>query len=137
MTNKEILEKLLLRDSDSIDEEIPSGQSINGYMFSQYLKQWDGAEPFPMCEFRRYIRLNEWTAKDFNTRNELIIAKILPRWFYQVYLAVKEFKASSRNELLSTQDAFAKMMGYPLNTANDKAFCVYEYAIQSFYKEDV
>jgi hypothetical protein len=27
------------------------------------------------------------------------------------------------------------MMGYPTETASDKAFCVYDYAIQTYYEE--
>ncbi len=138
MNNNEILETLLNREEDiSQDADVRkdfNGRSVNGYAVDNFLKEWDTAEPFPIKEIKRYLRLNEWTAKDFNPRTELVIAKLLPRWFYKVYLAVKEFKASSRNELLSSQDAFARMMGYPISTASDKAFCVYEYALQTYYE---
>lgn len=133
--NKEILEKLLLREEDD-HPEIPKGQSVNGYIFAKTMKNWDTNEPFPMNEVKRYIRMNEWKAADFNPRSELIIMHILPHWFLKVYMMMKEFKASSRNELLSVQDAFARMVGYPTETASDKAFCVYEYAMQTYYESD-
>lgn len=132
--NKEILEKLLLREEDE-HPEIPDNHSVNGYMLMIALNHWDTAEPFPMQDVKRYIRMNEWTAADFNPRSELIILRVLPRWMLLVYNMMKEFKASSRNELLSVQDTFARMMGYPTETASDKAFCVYDYAIQTYYEE--
>ena len=131
--NKEILEKLLLREEDD-HPEIPEGHSVNGYMFMKCLNHWDTAEPFPMTEVKRYIRMNEWTVKDFNPRIELIMMRVFPKWFYKTYLMMKEFKASSRNELLSAQDTFARMMGYPTETSSDKAFCVYDYALQLYYE---
>ena len=135
MTNEEILETLLLREEDEHDDT--KGQSVNGYYIDKNLKQWDTSKPFPISDFRRYIRMNEWNAKDFNPRTELVILKVLPRWLYLVYLMMKQFKASSRNELLSVQDAFARMMGYPTNTESEKAFCVYDYAIQMYYEKGV
>lgn len=133
--NNEILEKLLLREEDE-HPTIPEKNSVNGYMVMIALNHWDTAEAFPMKDVRRYIRMNEWTAADFNPRSELVIRRVLPRWMLLVYNMMKQFKSSSRNELLSVQDVFARMTGYPTETASDKAFCVYEYALQSYYKED-
>lgn len=131
--NKEILEKLLLREEDD-HPEVPHTNSVNGYMFMMCMNHWDTSEAFPMNEVKRYVRINEWKRDDFNPRTELIIMRAFPKWFYKAYLMMKEFKASSRNELLSAQDAFARMMGYPTSTASDKAFCVYEYAMQMYYE---
>jgi len=131
--NKEILDKLLLREEDE-HPDIPTGHSVNGYLFATTMKVWNSADEFPMQEFKRYIRLHEWVAADFNPRVELILLKKFPRWLYLVYLAMKEFKASSRNELLAAQDAFGRMMGYPLETPAERAYCVYEYAIQMYYE---
>lgn len=135
MTNQDILDKLLLRQEDNTDENIPVINSVNGYMFAKNMKDWDVTESFPVKDFKRYIRMNEWKTTDFNPRTELLIMKILPHWLHKVYLMMREFKASSRNELLSAQDAFARMMGYPTETPSDKAFCVYDYAIQMYYEE--
>ena len=131
--NNEILEKLLLREED-IQLDVFKTNSVNGYMIMTELNNWDTAEPFPMKDVRRYIRMNEWKTADFNPRSELVIRRVLPRWMLLVYNMMKEFKASSRNELLSVQDAFARMAGYPTETASDKAFCVYEYALQTYYE---
>lgn len=133
--NNEILEKLLLREEDE-HPTIPDNYSVNGYMVMIALNHWDTTEAFPMKDVRRYIRMNEWTAADFNPRSELVIRRVLPRWMLLVYNMMKQFKSSSRNELLSVQDVFARMTGYPTETASDKAFCVYEYALQAYYKED-
>ena len=131
--NKEILEKLLLRTEDE-HPDVPEDHSLNGYMFMIAMNHWDTSEPFPMNEVKRYIRINEWVANDLNPRTELIIMRIFPKWFMKVYLMMKQFKSSSRNELLSVQDAFARMMGYPTTTASEKAFCVYDYAMQTYYE---
>lgn len=131
--NNAILERLLLREEDD-HPEIPQGHSVNGHMFAIGMRNWNTAEPFPMNEVRRYVRLNEWKTADFNPRAELIVTHMFPRWFLMVYMMMKEFKASSRNELLSVQDAFARMMGYPIESPTDKAFCVYEYAMQTYYE---
>jgi len=133
--NESILNKLLLRPEDNTDVEIPDVNSVNGYMFARSMRAWDVSEPFPVKDFKRYIRMNEWKTADFNPRTELLIMKVLPRWLHNVYLMMREFKSSSRNELLSAQDAFARMMGYPTETPSDKAFCVYDYAIQMYYEE--
>ena len=131
--NKEILEKLLLREEDD-HPEIPEGRSVNGYLFMMGMNHWDSSESFPMSEVKRYVRMNEWTAADFNPRAELILMRVFPKWFRKTYEMMREFKASSCNELLSAQDAFARMMGYPTKTNSDKAFCVYDYAIQMYYE---
>lgn len=131
--NKEILEKLLLREEDD-HPEIPDDRSVNGYLFMKCMNHWDASEQFPMNEVRRYVRMNEWKAADFNPRTELILMRVFPKWFRKTYEMMREFKASSRNELLSVQDAFARMMGYPTATESDKAFCVYDYAVQTYYE---
>jgi len=131
--NKEILDKLLLREEDN-HPDIPANHSVNGYMFAKSMNHWNKEDQFPIQDFKRYVRMHEWIAGDFNPRVELILLKQFPRWLYLVYLAMKEFKSSSRYELLAAQDAFGRMMGYPLETPNERAYCVYEYAIQMYYE---
>lgn len=131
MTNKEIEDKLLLRDNE---EDVKDGHSVNAEMFKKYIKHWNNAEyEFPIDDIKRYIRLNEWTQKDFSFENELLISKYLPPFIHDVFFELKSFRENSRNELVSDQKAFARIMGYPMNTQDEKAFCIYEYALQLFY----
>ena len=130
MTNKEIEEKLLLTNNQVNKLE---HSSANAIMFRKYISKWNNKEyPLTLDLITRLIRLNEWTKEDLSFDNELLIRKYLPEYMVKVFLDVKDFRSNSRNELLSTQELFAKMYGYPYNTQDEKAFCVYKYALQIY-----
>lgn len=142
MTNKEILETLMLRDSDAgndkdLNEILQNGNSINAEMFKRNIVNWDKSEDFPIDEIKRYLRFNEWTKKDFDFENEMLIKEYLPDFFHDVFFKIKEFRSNSRNELVSTQRVFAKIMGMPMNTQDEKALVTYEYALQKFYNNSL
>jgi hypothetical protein len=141
INNGQILEELLKRIDDLPDEEQElfddddeTQSSVNGEQFRKYMKDWDMSEPFPYADTKKYIRMNEWKKKDFSYENESIIVDKLPSFVHDVYFKVKEFRSNSRNELLSTEEMWARMMGYPYKTQDEKAFCLYQYAFQYHYE---
>ena len=77
--------------------------------------------------------MNEWTYEDFCYETELVIGKYLPKFCLDMFFEVKDFRRNSRNELTSSQEAFARLMGLPYNTQDEKALCVYKFAISRFY----
>lgn len=142
MTNEEILAKLMLREEDDefIAEKVDleeNNNSANGMMFKMYASQWDVSEPFPIAEVKRYVRFNEWTYEDFDFENELVVQSILPDFFHDIFFKCKKFRYNRRTELSSTQVAFARMMGYKYNTQDEKAYVIYDYALQRFYNNSL
>ena len=138
MTNKELLEQLELRQEEvnGEDIEIPKLCSFNGTQCKKYLAQWNNTESeFPMHEINKYIRMNEWQSGDFNTSMSIIFMTKLPKWFYAVYNGMENFLSNTRNELSSLVFSYAKLMGYPMNTQAEKAFCLYNYLIQENERE--
>lgn len=130
MTNEEILEQLMSRSGDIKTAE---NESVNAHQCVEYLPQWDASEPFPVENIERYIRMNEWTYEDFCYETELVIGRHLPKFCLDMFFEVKDFRRNSRNELTSSQEAFARLMGLPYNTQDEKALCVYKFAISRFY----
>lgn len=137
MTNQEILDKLLLRqEEDTEGITVESRCSFNGTMCNKYLVQWNKNESdFPMQDIQKYIRMNEWSAGDFNTSLAIFFMTNLPKWFYAVYSGMENFISNTRNELSSLVFSYAKLMGYPMNTQAEKAFCLYNYLIQENERE--
>ena len=123
MTNKEILDRLFNSDN-------------NGKEVNECLGEWDTTEPFPIADVKRYIKLNEWSREDFNTHIELIMGKVMPLWFFKVYLSMSEFVKSAHPELSNEQETFARLMGYPVKTESEKAFCYYDYAIHYYTEKE-
>jgi len=124
MKNEEILNKL--KDTSGDD---------NAKAVRELLPQWNKTEPFPIVDALAYIRMQEWTYDTFGYSMERVIAGNLPEWFLRVFFDMKEFRSNTRNELASTCALVSKMKGYPMKTQDDKAFCLYNYALQKYYKE--
>lgn len=124
MSNEEILNKL--RDTSGDD---------NAKAVKELLPQWNKEEPFPVVDALAYIRMQEWTYDTFGYAMEKVITNNLPEWFLRVFFDMKEFRSNKRNELASTCVLVSKMKGYPMKTQDDKAFCLYNYALQKYYKE--
>ena len=137
MSNKEILKKLMYREEDREEElnDIPEGYSVNAEMFRRHMADWDSSEEFPYDDLKQYIRFAEWTKKDFSFENEMLIQSKLPGFVHDIFYEVKEFRSNSRNELTSTQNAFARLCGYAMKTQDEKAYCVYDYAYKTFYMD--
>lgn len=133
MTNQEILDKLITRETDAESENIDTNEhSYNSAMVHKYLNEWDTAEPFPITDIKQYIRLNEWKKEDFCPAIEICFSKILPAWFLLVYKQLEFFRQNNRRELTSIQEAFGKLYGHPMSTQDEKAFTLYEYMIQQY-----
>jgi hypothetical protein len=129
MTNNEILNILLERGTDSES----ATHSVNALNAKKYLPMWNNEEGlFPHEELEKYIRMNEWTKEDFNYDTELVLKDTLPPFVLDIFFEVKDFRSDHRNELLSTQEVFARLYGYPYNTQDEKAFCVFKCAFQEY-----
>lgn len=136
LSNEEILKHLEKRDGEYDTERTQAGHSVNAEMVRLCISDWDNGQFFfPHVELRRYIRFAEWTAKDFNFENEMLIQKYLPDFVHDIFFEMKEFRENSRRELLSTQEAFGRMMGLPYKTQDEKALVVYNYAYQKYYED--
>lgn len=132
MNNKDIIKKLQDESGfEAIGDERP--QSLNAKNIKKLLPKYKGT--FDMENFKSCIRMNEWLKDDFDFEMEQIITKYLPDYIRDVFFCVKEFKANRRNELLSVQEAFARIMGLPYETQNEKAYVVLQYALQRYYGE--
>lgn len=134
MTNQEILDKLMLRDTDREAEQFDAqNRNYNAQSVKKYLEQWNAEEStFPINDVKRYIRLNEWQLADFDTHTELVIQKHLPKWFLLVFTKMKQFRSHTKAELNSQEEAFGKLMGYPMNTQDEKAFVLYDAIYQKY-----
>lgn len=134
MTNQEILDKLMLRDTDRESEQFDAkNRSYNAQSVKKYFEQWNANESaFPINEVKRYIRLNEWQRDDFDMHTELVLQRQLPKWFMLVFTKMKQFRSNSRNELSLQEEAFGKIMGYPMNTQDEKAFVLYDAVYQKY-----
>lgn len=134
MTNEEILEKLAKYADDDPAFQLDEDHSYNAEVFKQVICDWDVSDPFPADQLKRYIRFAEWTYKDFDYENELLVAKYLPDYCHDIFFKMKIFRENRRNELSSTQVVFSKMMGFKFETQDEKAACLYEYWLQAFYE---
>lgn len=105
--------------------------SLNALNVLEALPQCKG---FNLETFKSCIRMHEWYKDDFDFEMEQLVSKYLPDWIRDVYFQLKEFRANRRNELTSVQEGFARMMGFPYETQNEKAFVVFNYAIQRYYE---
>lgn len=122
MNNIEILKHL--------EDEYGSASAVK-----TYLSQWNKDESqFPIEEVFRYIQFNTWEVEEFSFRVENIIRKVLPDYMLDVFFKVKEFKSNSRNELLPCEEVYAKVMGFPAKTQDDKAFVTYRYHFHNYYE---
>ena len=121
MTNQEII--TLLKTA-----------ATNAYAAKEYLPQWDKSESFPGDDIPTAIKMHQWNYEDFNFEMERIIKNFLPDYMLDVFFDVKEFRSNKRNELTSTCEAYSKIMGYPMETQDDKAYCQYMYSFSKYYE---
>jgi hypothetical protein len=122
--NEEILDTLESTNNDFNAEEVKS-----------LIGLWDKSEPFPIDQAKRYIKMQEWSYKQFGFTMELELKKTLPHWFLKVFFDMKEFRSNPRNELTSSCEALSKINGYPMKTQDDKAFCQYDYSLRKYFEE--
>jgi len=137
LNNEEILEQLLIRNGDCSALWSPreGDFSLNAEAFRNCMGQWNDMEFFfPEVDLRKYIRMNEWTRDDFSFENEQIVMENLPKYMHDIFHEMKEFRDNPRNELTSIQEIYARMVGWPMKTQDEKAFCAYNYTFQRYFK---
>lgn len=123
MTNAEILMNLQSAEN-------------NAEAVSKYLSQWNKDEQFPLNtvdEARRYIKMHVWKYEDFDFEMERITKDNLPNFMLDVFFELKEFRSHPKNEVSSSVEVLSRMLGYPLETQNDKAFALYAYVFNKYF----
>lgn len=120
-SNKKIIESL----------KINSG---NAAAVKSDLSMWDHTDKFPESNLLMLIKMHQWKYEDFDYTMEKLIRNVLPEFMLKVFFELKEFRSNKRNELASTCAVLSKIKGYPMQTQDDKAFCLYEYSLEKYYK---
>ena len=106
----------------------------NATAVKEYLPQWDKSEPFPVDTLKQYIKMQFWEYKDFDFEMELLIKEYLPSFMLDIFFEMKEFRSNKRNELSSSVEFMAKLNGFPMETQDDKAFCLYNYMFLRYFE---
>lgn len=106
----------------------------NATAVKEYLPQWDKSESFPVDTLKQYIKMQFWEYKDFDFEMEEIIREYLPDFMTDVFFEMKEFRKNKRNELSSSVEFMSKLNGYPMETQDDKAFCLYNYMFLRYFE---
>ena len=106
----------------------------NATAVKEYLPQWDKSEPFPVDTLKQYIKMQFWEYKDFDFEMEEIVREYLPDFMTDIFFEMKEFRRNKRNELSSSVEFMSKLNGYPMETQDDKAFCLYNYMFLRYFE---
>lgn len=106
----------------------------NATAVKEYLPQWDKSESFPVDTLKQYIKMQFWEYKDFDFEMEEIVREYLPDFMTDVFFEMKEFRKNKRNELSSSVEFMSKLNGYPMETQDDKAFCLYNYMFLRYFE---
>lgn len=106
----------------------------NATAVKEYLPQWDKSEQFPVDTLKQYIKMQFWEYKDFDFEMEEIVKEYLPDFMTDVFFEMKEFRRNKRNELSSSVEFMSKLNGYPMETQDDKAFCLYNYMFLRYFE---
>lgn len=107
----------------------------NAEAVKHLLPKWKKDESdFPVDDITQYIKMQFWEYKDFDFEMELLIKEYLPDFMLDVFFEMKEFRSNKRNELSSSVEFMAKLKGYPMQTQDDKAFCLYNYMFLRYFE---
>ena len=99
------------------------------------LPKWKKDESdFPVDDITQYIKMQFWEYKDFDFEMELLIKEYLPDFMLDIFFEMKEFRSNKRNEISSSVEFMAKLKGYPMETQDDKAFCLYNYMFLRYFE---
>jgi len=137
MNNTEILDVLMNAEGESdikTNNSLYPSTSNNHNTFLEVIKKWDTTEPFPSDKCLSCIKLNQWYFNEFDYTTQKLIQQFLPPFMLDCFFALKEFRDGSRNELLSTQKAYARLMALPMSTQDEKAYVVYKFNFEQFYE---
>ena len=107
----------------------------NAEAVKRLLPKWKKDEfDFPVDDITQYIKMQFWEYKDFDFEMELLIKEYLPDFMLDIFFEMKEFRSNKRNELSSSVEFMAKLKGYPMETQDDKAFCLYNYMFLRYFE---
>lgn len=113
--------------------DLSTSTTDNAEKIKKLLPKWDTSEQFPEDTLMQYVKMQFWKYTDFDFEMELLIKEYLPKFMLDVFFEMKEFRSNKRNELSSSVEAMSKIMGYPMETQDDKAFCLYNYKFQQYF----
>ena len=107
----------------------------NAEAVKRLLPKWKKDESdFPVDDIKKYIKMQFWEYKDFDFEMELLIKEYLPDFMLDIFFEMKEFRKNKRNELSSSVEFMAKLNGFPMETQDDKAFCLYNYMFLRYFE---
>lgn len=107
----------------------------NAKAVKRLLPKWKKDESdFPIDDIKKYIKMQFWEYKDFDFEMELLIKEYLPDFMLDIFFEMKEFRKNKRNELSSSVEFMAKLNGFPMETQDDKAFCLYNYMFLRYFE---
>jgi len=99
------------------------------------LPKWNKEESnFPVDDIKQYIKMQFWEYSDFDFEMEELVKEYLPDFMLDIFFEMKEFRKNKRNELSSSVEFLSNLMGYPMKTQDDKAFCLYNYMFQRYFE---
>lgn len=101
------------------------------------LNLWDHVDEFPKDDLMTAIKMHKWKYEDFDFEMERLFRNVLPDFMLDIFFDVKEFRSNSRNELTSSAETYSKIMGYPIETQDDKAYCQYQYSFSKYYENSM
>lgn len=114
--------------------DLSNSSEDNAEVVRRLLPKWKESESaFPDETLMQYIKMQFWDYKDFDFDMEMIVTDYLPDFMRDVFFEMKEFRSNPRNEVSSSVEMFARLMGYPMETQNDKAFCLYNYMFRRYF----
>ena len=106
----------------------------NAEAVKRLLPKWNKTEePFPEETIMQYIKMQFWEYKDFDFEMEELIKEYLPGYMVDIFFEMKEFRRNKRNEISSSVEFMAQLKGYPMQTQDDKAFCLYNYMYLRYF----
>lgn len=119
--------------TESTDYSLGREYSAHAQACRLVLPQWDtSVSPWNFDNLSELIRMDKWTKDDFNLTNENMVRKYLPDFMVDVFFRLKDFRSNSRNELVSTVEDYAVIMGWPKDTQDEKAFCTFRYELMYY-----
>lgn len=141
MNTNAVLNELINAEGTSditTDNPLYPNTSKNHNTFIKCIKDqviWNKDNPFPIDKCLTHIKLHQWFYNEFDYETQKLVEEYLPKCMLECFFALKEFRDGSRNELLSTQRAYARLMALPTETQDEKAYVVYRNTFEYAYNE--
>lgn len=107
----------------------------NAEVVKRLLPKWKKEESdFPVDDIMKYIKMQFWKYEEFDFEMEILIKEYLPDFMLDIFFEMKEFRKNKRNELSSSVEFVSKLNGYPMETQDDKAYCLYNYMFLRYFE---